>query len=92
MNNSVNATFSQSQKSHNASTRCNNDLKISHKSGVDLTSEFFPPHYGAFVSKEEAREVGGAFYLLDLVPHYTLTKIYKILSKNKLRLFPILVN
>ena len=43
MNNSVNATFSQSQKSHNASTRCNNDLKISHKSGVDLTSEFFSP-------------------------------------------------
>ena len=66
--------------------------KISHKNGVDLSSEFFPQHYGAFVSKEEAREVGGAFYLLDLVPHYTLTKIYKILSKNKLRLFPILVN
>ena len=54
----------------------------------------FPPTLWCIqsVSKEEAREVGGAFYLLDLVPHYTLTKICKILSKNQLCLFPILVN
>ena len=81
-------------KFHYASNRGNTDLKFSHKNGVDLISEFFSPTLWCIqsVSKEEAREVGGAFYLLDLVPHYTLNRICKILSKNPLCLFPILVN